>query len=485
MPVAQITLLLFAAVAAFAGAVPAQVPEGWAVVATYHTRNYPGTPGLFLVPLVGTGAMVPVTGLPAALQYTGTASGPHGAASVSYRPSDGAIVVCTQAAAAGPTGGAVELYILHLQGNAVDPVRTQQFLLGTTTTAGGAWNALLPDGRILVAGGQGIGPFPSGPMAGSVLAIVDPSLPIPVTPLPNPAILGAGVAGGGVAVDPTGRFAYVPVTFQFNTPLMYATLQRFEIATGVFCLSPLATWPGQYIQGVCCDDDGTVLVSAVDMATQTHYVHTVRTSGCGQGVVVSRKSWLPLLPSGLDLDRASGRIAAASDVKRAGFVGPQMSALSLIDPATGNVTVIASPPAAGWGKIGGQGVAVHNAIESYGAASSGPVRCWFDNFPNLGGMPSVGNLGFYLTMGATPAPPSLGVLLLSSSSASIPILGVEILVDLNSAIVRCVPSGPSTPLPVPIPNNAGLRGMALAAQCLHLGAGGTLATSRGLMFTLR
>jgi RNA polymerase sigma factor (TIGR02999 family) len=45
-------------------------------------------------------------------------------------------IVGSVSSAAGPIGGQVELYVLHLNGTAVDPVRTQQIWLGTTATTG-------------------------------------------------------------------------------------------------------------------------------------------------------------------------------------------------------------------------------------------------------------------------------------------------------------------------------------------------------------
>lgn len=460
----------------------AQVPEGSAVVATYYAPNASGTPGLFLVPLAG-GPMTPVTGLPADLRYTGTGgTGPHGAASVSYRSADGAILVGTQTTVNGPTQGDVHLHVLYLNGAAVDPARSRQILLGTTGNAGGAWNAVMPDGRILVVAGQLGGPLWTGPMAGSQIAIVDASGPNPVfTLLPNPT---SGGSGGGIAVDPTGQYAYAPVTLNLNTPPRTATLQRMDLTTGQLC--QIASWPDQVVFGVTCDDDGTVYVSATNpIPPVTHYVHAVPTNGCTPAAGSTTQSSLALLPAGLDLDRASGRFAAASGTGRPGYSGPQLNALSLIDPATGAVTVVASPPPGGWGVMGVQAVAVNNAIEGYGTASPGQNRYWFDNFPNPGGLPTVGNLGFSLTLASAPGRAATSALLLSSGRGSLSLLGIEILVDLGSSALLFVPTGTSVPHALPIPNSPGLSGLLLTAQSLHLEAGNGVAASRGLTFTVQ
>jgi hypothetical protein len=53
-------------------------------------------------------------------------------------------------------------------------------------------------------------------MAVHILAIVDVSGPSPtITPIPNPAALVPvpGSLAGGIAADPTGRYAYFLVTF--------------------------------------------------------------------------------------------------------------------------------------------------------------------------------------------------------------------------------------------------------------------------------
>ncbi len=234
----------------------AQVPEGSAVLATLYSRAVAGTPGLFLVPLAG-GPMTRVTGLPAELQFTGPASFPHGAYSVSYRASDGAIIVTTAASATGPTQGDIHLFVLFLNGTTVDPLRTRSLVLGRTTARGFVINSLLPDGRILVHAGSA-GLFSSGPMANRELAIVDTSTTTPsLTLLPNTQMVGAW---GGLACEPTGRAVYFPLTTGFPSPTV--TLNRLDLSTYQIC--PIASFAGQVVNGIVCDDDGTLHLSGHD-----------------------------------------------------------------------------------------------------------------------------------------------------------------------------------------------------------------------------
>ena len=468
---------LLAMTSTFCGPTQAQVPEGSAVFATSFSRAVPGTPGLFLVPLAG-GALTRVTGLPPELSFAGPGTFPQGAFSVSYREADGAIIVTTVASAAGPTLGDVHLFALFLNGTTVDPLRTRSIVLGNTTTQGFVINSVLPDGRILVRAASA-GLFSSGPMANRELAIVDTSPSTPsVTVLPNTGTVGSW---GGLACDPTGRLVYFPLTSGFPSPTV--TLQRLDLVTQQIC--PIATWTSQVANGIVCDDDGTLYVSAHDPNAIAHHVHTVRPDGCNPAAVTSTASSLALPAAGLALDRASGRFVVAGGNNPTWPQGPQLNALSVIDRGTGAVTVLATAPVGGFGIVGQLGVAVNNALGSYGRRSDGQSHFWFENVPNPGGQPLVGNGGFSFTLRAHANVPLASVLALSAGQGSTAFAGVEILIDLGTLVTVMVPPGLSVRVPMPIPSDVALRDAVLTAQSVHVEASLGFAASRGLQLVIQ
>lgn len=499
-------VMLLAAIAFPASRAPAQVPEGFAVVCTFSAPRAPGTPGLFLVPLAG-GPMISVTGLPPELSTAGLGAYGQGGFSVSIRSADGAVIVGTTTDALAPGGGQVQVFVLHLivsaSGAAVDPARTRTIALGTIQAlprnTGSCLHRVLPDGRILVAAFQPMasaqaadasvffgGPLGQGAMAGHVLAIVDTSGSAPsFTLLPNPPVPSMVVLGD-IAVDPYGDFAYYLLSTNLYRSPTLSELHRLELATGQDCV--VATWAGQSAFGLTCDDDGALYVSSFDPTAVTHFVHRVQLDGCNQASWTTQPSSLPLLAWGLDLDRASGSFAATSNqnLPMPLFSGNQLNALSLID-RNGTVSVLASGGASGWGVLGQQGVAVRNAIEGYGAPSprSAPNLHWFDNFPNPGGPPTLGNPGFSLTLAAAPGAPALSVLALSLGRGSTMFGGLEVLVDLATTVTSFVPAGLSVIFALPLPNAPALGGTVLTAQSLHLETNGGQAASRGLTLNLQ
>lgn len=483
MPFARIRLqaivALFAITAAPCGITTAQVPVGSAVVGTASGPNSTGTAGLFLVTLPG-GVVTPITGLPSYLTSTGPTTTEQGIATVDYRSSDGAIVVGTVAAAGGPASGKVELFLFYLNGSTVDPARTRQLILGTTTTTAGAWVTVMPDDRILVTAG----PIASGPMAASPCAIVevDSSMPAPIlSPLPAPAVPFNGL-GGGQAVDPTGQYIYLAATANPGQATMVASLYRVELATNQACT--IASWPGELVQGLFCDDDGGVYVSSSSLAPAAHFVHRVMPDGCTSTSTTTADT-VSIAPSGVTLDRASGRFLVPSAAFAPGFPPANRNALWLVDPASGSANLVAGGPGV-WGSMG-RSLAVNNAIDSYGARSDGANHHWFANFPNPGGQPLVGSPGFTLTLASDPASPQplLSVLGFSSGRGLVSTLGIEVLLELGGLSALTLASGPSVTFPLPIPNTPNLQGVALNAQSVHLESSGAFAASHGLALTLQ
>jgi hypothetical protein len=466
MPVARTRLsscfTLLALAALGTSHLAAQVPVGTAVIGTYSGPNNPGTSGLFLVPLAG-GAPTPITGFPTTTRDF---------ASVAFRSRDGAILAGTVASAGGPTGGQVELRTYHLAGSAI--VNSSSVVLGTTGTTAGIWVAVLPNDKVLVAGG----PFISGPMTNSLLAIVDTSTAT-VTPLPNPPGTGSG---GGIAVDGAGRYVYYLTTTNVSQPTRVATMYRWDLTTFAGCASAIASWPGELANGLVCDDDGTIYVSATNLNTWTHSIHAVTPNGCGPATVVTIPTNLTIGPSGIALDRRGNFLVTGGGFAPGLPIATNLNQVYLVDRNSGIGNLLAGGPTT-WGFMGASH-AVNNAIDSYGACTDRQNHFWFDNFPNLGGQPNspAGNPNFSLTMRSSPGTAMLSAIAVSFGRGSTPLLGAVILVDLNSAVTTfLVPSTASTySLPLP----AGFPGLEITAQTLHLEPGNTLATSRGLSIRL-
>lgn len=474
----------FAAALTGADSARAQIPDGHAVIGTSTQPGgsyLPGTPGLFVVPTTG-GPAVPITGLPPVLTTDGLGAYGQGAQSVSIRSADGAVIVGTGSGWLSPSMGQVELIVLQLDVTATAVVGTQRIVLGAAgaNNNGAAWNVVLPNGEILVFAADGNGAPLAGPMAGSGLARVNTTTGI-ITPLPTPSAGPAVPADvGGLAVDPTGQFLYYGLSTYPFTGGSTSTLYRHDLTAGTTCPTPIATWPGETAYGVQCDDDDTVYVSSTDPVTAKHFMHTVRPNGCGKATVTSVTSATStgLFAWGFDLDRASGQFVAAS-------APLAQNALFLIND-TGIATPLAAAPPTGWGTLASHGVAVNNAIESYGKRSDAANHYWFENFPNPGDQPTAtgGNPGFSLTMKAAPGVPQASALWLSTGRSSINLLGIEILLA-PPIITFPMPAGlPSVTIPMPIPNSPALSGLAFTAQSIHLDQGG-LAASRGLQVTLQ
>lgn len=475
---------LLTVVPALTGLASAQVPDGTAVIGTSTqpgSSYVAGNPGLFLAPL-GGGPLTTVTGLPPELTTDGFGGFGQGAYCVSHRSSDGAIIVSMIGGPlALPSAGANNLWIFQINSSAA-VIQTQQIYLGTANVVGRAWHCLLPDDRILVAAFDGAAPFNNGPMAGRVLGVVDTSGASPaLTTLPDPVSTSTAGYVGGMAIAPAGDAMYFASSItQYLSP-SDAYVHRYDLTTGQTCL--IATLYGESAFGIACDDDGTIHVSATNPTSGTHSIYSVVPDGCNPATVTAVQSSNLLLAWGLDLDRASGRFAAGSNP--APFPGPQFNALSLIDPVTGATTVIASAPAGGWGTLGTQGFAVNNAIESYGASSDGSNRHWFANFPNPGGQPTVGNLGFSLTLRSEPSAAALSLMALSFGRGSTPFSGIDILLDLNTIVAWSVPSAQTVTCPLAIPNMPALSGQFVTVQSLHLEPDSSLTASRGLMITIQ
>lgn len=467
---------LFATLSTFAQPAFAQVPAGSAVVGTYVTLGAPNaTSGLHLVDLT-SGAVTSITGLPPALQVPGGVLG--GVGTLALRSGDGGIVVGTTSQTT------LEVFVLYLNGNAVDASRTVQIPLCTLTSQGGVYVKPLPDDRIFIVVSDGANPPNNGPMAGHVYGIIDLSGPTPtVTPIPNPPLMPVnGDYGGGIAADPTGRYIYFPVTRNIPSPNRVLELHRIDLTNSTSCV--LTSWPGQFAGGAAVDNDGSVYLSATDLSTNPHqhFVHKVQVSGCGAATVTSVQSTTAIAANVIELDRATGNFIADSGYAP-GSTTP-VGGIYSIDPA-GLAILRASFLPNSKGYIARQGIAVCNAIDSYGAPSDGLSRYWFENFPNPGGQAAIGNLSFSLTLRSDPTVPTLSLLAVSRDRASIQVAGIEVLVDPSTAITFALPLTNTQTFAMPIPANPALQGQLLTAQSIHLESTGAFAASAGLAITIQ
>lgn len=459
----------------------AQVPAGTVAIGTSVSGATVGTSGIFLIPPTG-GPAVPVTGLPPALTRP-SGSGFGGVATMDLMRTDGSIVagMVTTGSVGAPV--MLDVYLLHLSGSAV--VATQTIPVGPAIGPGGAiWVAAMPNGRVLIGAFNGVGSIPTPPMSGHMLAIVDPSGPTPTfTLIPNPVLPQANL--GGLAVDPTGQYAYLPMT---ATTTLATTLYRLDLATGATC--PLANWPNEYAGGISVDDDGTLYVSATNPYLNTNYVHTVQPNACVATVTTVATTMPPgggtIKASGSALDRANHRFLLPSGYAPVGT--PPPGAVYSVDPTgVATATVIATAPPAGWGQISRQGIVVFNAIDSYGPCTDGLSHYWFDNFSNPGGQPNVatgGNPNFSLTLRSTAPLPLVSALALSLGKGSVSMGGVQVLVDLPTTVSTFLVPASSQSHALPMPSNPALTGMLITAQSLHLESTLAVASSAGLAIRL-
>jgi hypothetical protein len=448
------------------------MPEGSAIVGTATFPGFPGVPGLFIVD--GINPPTPITGLPAELTTDGNGAFVQGAWSLARRSSDGALIVGTITEPSAPSAGVLRVYVFYLDSTgAVVANRTQVVDLGTATTAATALVSVLPDDRILVFAAQNGSTLPSGAMVGTSRAIIDTSGPAPqLTPLPAGAF-HPQQAWGGYALGPAGDSAYVLFVDAFPGAPGAGLSELWRIDGNRECL--IASWPGERAFGIECDDDGTVYVSSSNPTLSQHLMHTVQPDGCNpavDNVVVTASN---LIAWGLALDRAGGRFIA---------VGEE-GTISVIDRSNGARAIVATTPTNGWGLLGQSAIVVNNVMESYGKPTDGANHYWFENFPNPGGQPTIGNATFSFTIRSFPGVPVSSVLILANQRASSIYSNIELLVDVGTMVSAEIPVGASTTRVVAVPNQPALRGVEFVFQSVHVEPNGVLGASRGLTLVVQ
>lgn len=440
LPFAPLALLALACMAPVA----AQVPDGHFVTSHGRFASAPGLGGLWLHHPRRPGQSVPVTGLPNALTGAG-ASGQAGANCV-VRLSDGRLLVGTMSAAPG----SVELHVVALAGNAYDHTRSASMTIGT---AGGVFNLGMLSEIQIVSPTQvlvcidGIASPPA--LAGQVLAIVDWAAasvtPIPVLGLPPGGLVQAAATDGVV-------WAYVALTFPNSTTTLFAVPYP-----GGGLAIPLATLAG--------------LVSAIDIDAAGMLLVAIGTAASGDlavltpaGTVLRRTRITSALLNGFAPETVTGGFAFVD--------GSALSASVSWGDGNGLATLLAGPPAGGWGIPTGVDVAPDPVAYD---APSGGGPLW-RLAPNPGGLPLAGNGAFHVAVD----PPLAGAWLLGCAPAQVRNvigLGIDLLVSPQGAINGTMSAGTiALPIPASFP-----RGLTVYVQTFHLAS--PLAASPGLRIT--
>jgi hypothetical protein len=480
IPAAVCVLLILA------GPGTGQVPAGWIVTANFqwivpvpfwNPLGIPGNGGLFMIHPT-TGARVAITGLPPSITGAG-ASGPRGACSVLIAPGGGALIVGDNA----PTGSEVSLHIITLAGTAAAGITT--YPLGT---AGGtlpvgqvAQMALLPSGDILVAVTNLTSP---GPLAGTTLGIVRPSLPpgAPGSVLPVPLTVSLTGFMNALAVDPVNPTAPVAYFGMFQSPSgSQSTIFRITLpAVGPPPAPVTPAWVSTLggagntvgLTNLSWDAGaGRLWVSAFNAPPNLNRVDPA-TGGFVQ------------VPAGLGQLNA----VAHEDVTGSAIVAsalPSTSPYSVFRVnSAGASTLLAPAPAGGWGQL--SGIAVNPVLVNYGVGTPGNATFNWSVQPNPGGLPAIGNAGFTLTITSAgiPAPGFFALSLGPAAMIGYGGWGGTLLV--NPLLLPVLPLPHSGTIPLGLPNDPALIGVTGYIQSFHSdpGAPQGVAATDGLQVTV-
>ncbi|MCC6671195.1 MAG: hypothetical protein IT458_09045 [Planctomycetes bacterium] len=451
--------LLSAALLLSAG-LSAQVPDGWYVWCSF--QGVAGQCGVFFShPRDPLQAFLTVTGLSADLAYD--PAGKQGAATVIRRPSDGALLVGERA----PQGSSVDLHVLTLRGTEV--VRAALFSVGTSAGAGEIPQcALLPDGRVLLAATD----LTAGPLAQFLtqaynyegVGILDTkSGLLSVVPIANlnqfPGVINS------LTASPDGKTAYIGNYISTTSGDLWAVpLPQGGTAVRI------AQFPAGS-SNVAVDVDGSILVTTLNGPPNLFRVDPVSFQ-----VTTVTTSTGPL--NAITVETVTGEYVIAT--ANAGV--PPRSLIRMT--RSGQESTLASPNRATI-----SGIAVNPNPEAYGAGTPGQNTYSWVLGPDGGGLPLLGNQGFKIAVdgGGTGAPPALMILGTARAGSSMPpVLGIQLHVDPASIVAAPIlsPLNGRVTLPLPIPSDPSLTGLALYAQTVHLESSTTYAASPGLEFTI-
>ena len=453
----------------------AQVPDGWFVAANFKNTTYdpfwnpnppPGDGGLFLVHPTVPGAAIPVTNLPPAITGAGVPS-PRGACTVVYRPSDGALIVGDE----GPAGTTISLHVVNLTGSAATGITTIPLGTSAPGSVPAAWvgqAALLPNGDVVVAV-AGLGP--PGPLAGEILGIVSTAsgtvTTLPLTPVPP----GKKKALAGDARNPNAPIAYFGM-FQSPT-LTQSTIYSVPLPGGGGPTTVITFGPTPVIglTNLALDCSNQLRMTAFIGPPNLFTIDPVGPTSS------------PLLSPPLGNLNAVAVEKVTGDLALATWQPSPYPWSVLRRTSAGAVTLLASAPPGGWGAP--SGLTVNPNPEAYGPATLGAYAYSWEICPNAGGLPTVGNAGFSLTVSSTGS--TSGFVAASLASASLPnFLGLRftLLLDPAQIVLPPVPHGGTIPLPIPnIPTLVGAR---LFFQSFHLdvGVSAGIAATEGVEVTV-
>jgi len=333
--------------------------------------------------------------------------------------------------------------------------------------------ALLPDGRVVVVA-DNLG-FTNGPMASSPIAILNDK---PTIPTLTPIKLSGNLLGRfmyGVALAPDGKTAYVTTQ---TTGLGFVPGRLYSIdLTKTSAVTPtlLYTWPKGLLGKIAAGRDGVLYASRFDPSNTTmssiEQISVKNNTTVVKSIPVSTKT--PII--GPALVRATGQFVFVSAI----WPNTVSNRSVLMSDSKGKLSLLAGPQTGGWGMP--WAIDINNSFEAYGQ-TQGQDRHWFEEFPNPGGLPEVGNQKFSLTLRSQTAPLAT-FLAIGLGKSNIPFMGVHVLAQ-PTAVPYLSPSKSSTFL-ASIPNNPALRNIRVFVQGVYVERGGGWAATRGLDLSIR
>lgn len=423
------------------GSAAAQVPDGYVVFGSFQGTT--GTNGLFFAhPRDPQSAWIPVTNLPAALGFDPL--GRRGVAAVLRRP-DGTLL----AGERSPIGTSVDVHLLRLSGASV--TFAQLFSVGTSANVGEIPQlGLLPDGRVVVAAtdltaGSPLAQFQTSQFNWEGIGILDVASG-GVVPIAIPNLNQFPGVINGIAVSADGQTIYVGNWVSATSGDLWSVPVSGGAATQI------ATFPSGP-SNVAVDLDGSVLVTTLNGPPNLFRV----AAAPPHAVTVIPTTHGPM--NAVEVETVTGNYFVAT-----ANAGVPVRSLLWMTPTGSQETVLQSPNLATISAI------AHNPDpEAYGAAATGLSDYRWLLAPNAGGLPEVGNAGFSLTMNAAPTEPLLAFFFLSTGTVTgITFQSLPIHIDFGNLVLDrlLISAGGPVTVPLGIPNDNGLRGIAVFGQIL-------------------
>lgn len=419
------------------GAGRTQVPAGHAVLSHFSTTGVSGGLLAFSPARATAGGGTPILGLSSELTGLGvTSNWGHGASTVRYRPSDGALVVGEHTR----VGDMVDIHVIHLQG--LTAVRDVKYPLGISTSWGNVNQLDLTSREEIVFSIENINGFAPD----DALGVLDPHTGSIRTLQLSRALVGRVNA---LAVDPLTDTVFVAELFASHTDIHVVPLRGSTPAL-------LTTVPGTVTQltfhggGLCVSSSGSpYTLSVIDPYS-----------------LVVRGIHRTLTSNGLAVEPATGHLISWGVDLAGGTYG-----MYRVDPNGATTQLVRTQVQTG------SGVTIHPNPEAYGSATPGSRTYDWDLSSRASGLPVLGNAGFTLhtTLPAVGQAAVVAMSLAGSPSGSF-FLVDPFQVFLTDAL-------PATGiLSLPIPSSAGSLGAEVFLQVFYLDAAASLgvATTRGV-----